>query len=164
MPQLDFSTYPNQIFWLLVALVTIYLLLTRIAIPRIAGSLAARRSAITSDIAAAEEFRRRAREAEEAFNAALADARAEANRIAEATRAEIQREVDAATQRADAEIAARTAESERRIAEIRVGAMEAVEEVARDTATALVAHVAPGLGDADIGAAISARLKEERAQ
>ena len=33
MPQLDFSTYGNQIFWLLVTLVVIYLILSRVALP-----------------------------------------------------------------------------------------------------------------------------------
>ena len=39
MPQLDFATFPNQIFWLLVALVIIYFVLSKIALPRIGGSL-----------------------------------------------------------------------------------------------------------------------------
>ena len=42
MPQLDFSTFPNQIFWLVVTLVVIYLVLSRVALPRIGGILAER--------------------------------------------------------------------------------------------------------------------------
>ncbi len=42
MPQLDFSTFPNQIFWLLVTLVVIYFVLSRIALPRIGSVLAER--------------------------------------------------------------------------------------------------------------------------
>ncbi|TMV83769.1 F0F1 ATP synthase subunit B', partial [Thioclava sp. BHET1] len=34
MPQLDFSTYGNQIFWLVVALVAVFFILTRVALPR----------------------------------------------------------------------------------------------------------------------------------
>ena len=40
MPQLDFSTFSNQIFWLIVTLVAIYFILSRLALPRIAGVLA----------------------------------------------------------------------------------------------------------------------------
>ena len=39
MPQLDFSTFPNQIFWLLITLVVIYFVLSRIALPRIAAAV-----------------------------------------------------------------------------------------------------------------------------
>ena len=64
MPQLDFSTWPNQIFWLLVTLAVIYFLLTRIALPRIGSVLADRKGAITSDLAAAEELKQKALKAE----------------------------------------------------------------------------------------------------
>ena len=82
MPQLDFSTFPNQIFWLVITLVVIYLVLSRVALPRIAEVLAARQGAITSDIATAEELKQKAANAEEAYEKALAEARAEAGRIA----------------------------------------------------------------------------------
>ncbi len=42
MPQLDFATFPNQIFWLVVTLVVIYLILNKVALPRIASVLADR--------------------------------------------------------------------------------------------------------------------------
>src|SRR3989338_7675403 len=44
MPQLDFSTFPNQIFWLVVTLLVIYFVLSRIALPRIGGGSRARDS------------------------------------------------------------------------------------------------------------------------
>ena len=48
MPQLDFSTFPNQIFWLVVTLVVIFLLLKTVALPRIGGILAERKGTIAS--------------------------------------------------------------------------------------------------------------------
>lgn len=159
MPQLDFSSWPNQIFWLLVTLVTIYLVLTRVALPRIESVLAERQGTITSDIAQAEEFRQKAVEAEEAYNKALADARAEANEIVAQTRAEIQAEVDAAAAKADAEIAAKTAESEKAIAEIRAGALENVREVATQAAGEIVAAFGAKADAKAIAAAIDARIR-----
>jgi len=82
MPQLDFSTFPNQIFWLVVALVAIYYILTKIALPRIEGILADRHAAISNDVAAAEELKAKVRDAEAAYEKALADARAESARVA----------------------------------------------------------------------------------
>src|SRR6056297_3631661 len=124
MPQLDFTTFPNQIFWLVITLVAIYFVLTRLALPQISGILANRQGTITNDIAAAEELKLKAQAAETAFQKAQAEARAEAIRISKEAKAEVQKEVDAAIARADAEIAAKTAESEKRIAEIRDGAAE----------------------------------------
>lgn len=159
MPQLDITTFPNQIFWLLVTLVVIYLVLNRVALPRIGAVLAERKGTITNDLAAAEELKLKAVAAEKAYNDALARARAEAARIVAAARADIQRDLDAATAEADARIAAKAAESERAIAEIRAGAMGAVTEVAQDTVQALVAALG-GKADAGMVAeAVQSRLK-----
>lgn len=159
MPQLDFSTFPNQIFWLVVTLVIIYMVLSRVALPRIASVLAERQGTITNDIAAAEELKEKAAEAEAAYDKALADARAEAGRIGAETKAEVQAEIDAAIQKADAEIAARTAESEVKIAEIRDGATAAIQDVAKDTAEAVVAAMGVDVDKAAIAAAVDARVK-----
>ena len=66
MPQLDFSTFPNQIFWLVVTIVVIYLILQRVALPRIASVLADRSASIQRDLDKAEDYKRSAEEAEEA--------------------------------------------------------------------------------------------------
>ena len=134
LPQLDFSTFPNQIFWLLVTLVVIYLILSRVALPRIGAVLAERQGTITNDIAAAEDLKAKAAAAEEAYQQALIDARAEAARIVEATKAEIKADLDAAMAKADAEIADKAKASEAVIADIRANAMASVEEVAKATA------------------------------
>lgn len=159
MPQLDFSVWPNQIFWLLVTLVVIYLVLSKIALPRIAAVLADRKGTITNDLAAAEELKQKAVAAEKAYNDALANARTEAGKIVAAARADIQKDLDAATAKADAEIAAKAAESERTIAGIRDGAAQAVAEVARDVATELVGALGQGADAKTVTAAVTARLK-----
>jgi F-type H+-transporting ATPase subunit b len=159
MPQLCVDWIPNQVFWLLVTLVVMFFILKTIALPRIGAVLAERKGTITNDLAAAEELRQKAVEAERAFNEALATARAEAAKIVAAARADIQKDLDAATAKADKEIAAKAAESESRIAEIRAGAMEAVEAVAKDTAKELVAALGGSADARAVTAAVSARLK-----
>lgn len=159
MPQLDFSTWPNQIFWLLVTLVVIYLVLSKIALPRIGAVLADRKSTITNDLAAAEELKQKAVDAEKAYNDALASARTEAAKIVAQAKAEIQKDLDAATAKADLEIAAKAAESEKSIAEIRDGAAQAVAEVAKDVAAELVAALGAKADAKTVTAAVTARLK-----
>jgi len=159
MPQLCFDWWPNQIFWLLVTLVVIFFFLSRVALPRIAAVLAERQGTITNDLAAAEDLKAKALEAEEAYNKALADARAQAQEIVNQTKAEIKAELDDATAKADAEIAAKTSEGEKKIADIRSSAMESVKDVAKDTAKELVS-VMGGKADAkSITAAVNARMK-----
>ncbi|NVO57509.1 F0F1 ATP synthase subunit B' [Rhodobacteraceae bacterium B1Z28] len=159
MPQLCFDWFPNQIFWLVITLVVIFLVLSRVALPRIAAILAERQGTITNDLAAAEDLKAKAVEAEEAYNKALADARSEAQRIAAEARAEIQVGLDEAIAKADAEIAAKAAESEKAIADIRAGALESIQVVAKDTAAELVTALG-GKADADaINGAVDAQTK-----
>lgn len=159
LPQLDFSTFANQIFWLMVALVAIYFILSRIALPRIGAVLSERHGTITSDIAAAEDLRVKAQEAEQAYEKALADARTQAHEIVAAAKGEIRAELDAATARADVRIAEKAAESEGRIAEIRANALSSVEEVSKDVAAELVAAMGSDSDAKTINAAVTARLK-----
>jgi F-type H+-transporting ATPase subunit b len=159
LPQLDFSTFPNQIFWLVLTLVAIYLILSRVALPRIGSVLAERAGTITNDIAAAEELKLKAQDAEAAYEKALADARAEAQKIIGEAKAEIQADLDAATAKADAEISARSAESEKRIAEIRDGALAAVKDVANDAAQDIVAALGGKADAKTVAAAVAERMK-----
>jgi len=159
MPQLCVDWMPNQIFWLVVTLAVIYLVLSRIALPRIGGVLAERKGTITNDLTAAEELKAKAVDAEKAYQDALVRARAEAAKIVAEAKLEIQKDLDAATARADAEIAAKAAESEKRIGEIRAGAVEAVTEVAKDTAKELVAALGGKADARSVTAAVTARLK-----
>ena len=159
MPQLDFSTWGNQIFWLVITLVVIYSVLSKVALPRIAAILAERQGTITNDIAAAEDLKAKAEEAEAAYEKALVDARAEAHKIVAEAKAEIQGDLDAAIAKADAEIAAKSAESEKEVAEIRAGAMEAILVVAADTAKEIVTALGGSVDDNKIAAAVDARMK-----
>lgn len=159
MPQLCFDWWPNQIFWLTVTLVVIFFFLSRVALPRIAAVLAERQGSITNDLAAAEDLKAKAVEAEEAYNKALATARAEAQKIIAEAKADIQADLDAATAKADAEIAAKLAESEKAIAAIREGAKDSVKEVAKDTAKELVAAMGGSADAKTITSAITAKMK-----
>ncbi|WP_179378876.1 F0F1 ATP synthase subunit B' [Jannaschia marina] len=159
MPQLCDAWFGNQIFWLIVTLVVIYLVLTKIALPRISAVLAERSGTISNDLAAAEDLKRQAVEAEAAYEKALADARSEAQRISEEARASIKSDLDAAIARADEKIAAKSAESEKQIAEIRAGAMTSVAEVARDVAGEIVKALGGKADASAVNAAVDARVK-----
>ncbi|GHG85921.1 F0F1 ATP synthase subunit B' [Pseudodonghicola xiamenensis] len=159
MPQLDFTSFPNQIFWLAVTLVVIYLVLSRVALPRIGGILAERTGTITNDLAAAEDLKAKAVEAEEAYNKALNEARAEAQRIAAEARAEIQADLDDAIAKADAGIAEKVAESEKAIAEIRAGAIESIQAVAKDTTAEIVTALGFQADEAAVNGAVTDRMK-----
>ena len=159
MPQLCPEWFGNQIFWLVLALVAIFMILSRVALPRIAAILAERQGTITNDIAAAEDLRDKAAKAEAAYDKALVDARAEAQRIIAEAKAEMQADLDVAIAKADEQIAAKTAESEAAISEIRAGAVESVKAVAKDTVKEIVAAMGGKTDAKTVTAAVNSRMK-----
>ena len=115
----------------------------------------------SNDLAKAEDLKQAAIDAERAYNLALSEARAEAQTIIEEAKAEIKQELLVATEKADVEISKKAAESEKAITEIRKGAIKAVEEVANDTAQAILGKVMPSLSnEATIKKAVSDRMKD----
>jgi F-type H+-transporting ATPase subunit b len=57
MPQLDFSTFPNQAFWLIVTMLCLFMMVRLLIIPRMDNILANRRKVIEEDLVGAEKFR-----------------------------------------------------------------------------------------------------------
>jgi F-type H+-transporting ATPase subunit b len=133
MPQLDVSTYAPQLFWLAVTFIVLYLLMSKLGLPRVSGVIEARRKRIDDDLARASEIKAEAEAAMAAYQRTLAEARAQAqatvrertDRFA-AEAAERQRQVAAAlseqTKAAEQQIAAA---KERAFADIRNVAVEA---------------------------------------
>lgn len=159
MPQLDSQNFGNLIFWLLVTLAALYWVLSKTALPRIGAVISDRQDIMTGDLMQAEEYKKKAKEAEAAYGKALADARTEANKIVAAQKAEIQKELDVAIAKADAEIAARTAESEKRIMAIRESAVSDARSVAREVTAELVRTFGGKPEEAVINKAVDLQLK-----
>lgn len=58
LPQLDFTSFPSQIFWLAVTGLVLFQLMNKVALPRISSVLEERADAIADDLDRAEDFRR----------------------------------------------------------------------------------------------------------
>src|ERR1700752_5167914 len=77
-PPFKTETFPSQIFWLVITFAFLFVVLWRVAGPRINGVITSRRGTINADIAAAESARGDAESASAAYQTALAGARARA--------------------------------------------------------------------------------------
>ncbi|RFB04885.1 F0F1 ATP synthase subunit B family protein [Parvularcula marina] len=139
LPQLEFDTYPSQVFWLVITFLILYFLCAKVFLPRLGGIIEERRNRIADDFDQAAEFKRQAEEAEEAYKKSLADAKARAAQIAAETRAQIDAEIAELQAETDKELEAELSAAEERIANTTKAANAAVLEAARETTKALVA-------------------------
>ncbi|MEC7735498.1 MAG: hypothetical protein VX847_05135 [Pseudomonadota bacterium] len=81
MPQLDFSTFLPQIFWLFLSLSILYLILSRYALPRISDVIEERKDIIAHDIDKAKEYSADTDKAIEDLNLKITEARSESQQM-----------------------------------------------------------------------------------
>lgn len=81
MPQFNPEWFASQIFWLFVTFVVLYLLMSRIALPRVAEILQERRDKVSEDLAKAERLKNEAQEIYDAYEAELRKAREDAQKV-----------------------------------------------------------------------------------
>jgi F-type H+-transporting ATPase subunit b len=137
-PPFDAQTFASQLFWLALAFIVLYLLMSRIALPRVGSILEARRQHVDSNLAEAQRLKGASDAAIAAHEKALAEARGRAQALANETREKAAAEAEARRKEVDAQLHARTAEAEKAIAAKRAAAMANVHGIASETAPAIV--------------------------
>lgn len=75
LPQLDFSTYTAQIFWLIILFALLYVFFSKKTLPEISGTLEHRRGKIEGDLGQAQDFKSEAENVQTSYEDALAAAR-----------------------------------------------------------------------------------------
>jgi F-type H+-transporting ATPase subunit b len=140
-PPLDPGTFVPQLFWLALAFGLLYVLLKRVALPRVSEVIEERRERIERDLAKAESLKTETEKALVNYEHALGEARARATAIAKDVRSKLAAEVDAERAKLDAQIAKQVADAEARIAQDRARAMTGIGDIAGETAGAIVAKL-----------------------
>ncbi|MGH6855167.1 MAG: F0F1 ATP synthase subunit B' [Aestuariivirga sp.] len=138
MPQLDTSAWPTQLIWLAITFFALYLVISRLAIPRIGGVIEKRKSTIASDIAQAHALKAETDAAIQSYEAALGEARGKAQAIARDNRNKLNAEIDAERGKLDQALGAKVAGAEKQIAAARDKALADIKSVAADIAANIV--------------------------
>lgn len=160
-PPFDGTWFGSQLLWLAITFVALYLLLARVAIPRIGGILKNRADRIAGDIQRAEKAKADSEAAMQIYEAALAAARANAGAIADTARNEAKAEAAAERGVIEADLTKKLAEAEQRIAGIKSRALSEVNAIASETATAIVkALIDADVGQAEADSAVAAAVRK----
>jgi F-type H+-transporting ATPase subunit b len=159
-PPFQTQTFPSQLVWLAISFVLLYVLMAKVALPRIGAIFEERAKRISGDLKAAEGFKEQSDAAHAAYEKALADARSRAQSIANGMREKQAAEAKAASDKLEAELHQKLAAAEQSIAATRTSAMSNVGNIAKDTASAIVERlIGKTPADHDVAAAVSDVLK-----
>jgi F-type H+-transporting ATPase subunit b len=140
-PPFDPVNFTPMLIWLSLSFGLLYLLMAKIALPRVESILHARAHKITKDIAEANAFRARSEAAAAAHDKTIAEAKAKALALAQQTHARLTAESEANRLTLEAELNARLAASETQILEMKAKAMGNVGAIASEAAAAIVRHI-----------------------
>jgi F-type H+-transporting ATPase subunit b len=137
-PPFQKDTFASQLVWLAITFIALYLLISRIAVPRIGGILEARERRIAGDIAEAQRLKADSEAALAAYEKALADARNRAQAIGGEIRDKLHVEAEQNRKAIEAKLNAQLADAEKQIAATKTAAMANVRGIAVDAAAAIV--------------------------
>jgi len=147
-PPFQRDTFASQLIWLALIFITLYVVMSRLALPRIGGILEARRSRIADDLAVAQRSKDESDAAIAAYEKKLADARANAQSIAGKTRDELMAKAEERRKVTEEKLNAKLAEAEKTIAATKNTAMANVRSIATDAAAAIVEQLIGAAPDA----------------
>ncbi len=162
LPQMDTTTFASQLFWLAVLFGVLYVVLSRVALPKIGQVIEERRDRIADDLDKASQLKAETDKAIESYETALAEARARAHKMAQETRDAINEDVEQQKAALEEKLAGKLADAEQSIKATKETALANVREVAVDTAAAVVVQILgdeadQGAVDAAVGAALQNR-------
>ena len=161
MPQLDFSTFPSQIFWLFVSFAVLYGLMATLIVPRLERIVTARQGRVDGDLERASRLQSEAEAIMQAYEKALADARAQAQATMKATLDRLNQVAAERQSQATAQITRRLEEAERRIAAEKTQALASLPQIAAEVAQSAVARLAgKEIAGAAVTAAVDSVIKE----
>ncbi|MCH9765980.1 MAG: F0F1 ATP synthase subunit B [Alphaproteobacteria bacterium] len=140
-PPLDPANFAPQLFWLALTFGVLYVILSRVALPRVSEVIEERRDRIQRDLDAAERLKDETDKALSGYEKALSDARSNASVIARKERDALNAEVSAEQAKVEDQLAAKLIDAEARITATKEKALDSVNTIAADTAVAIVSKL-----------------------
>ena len=159
-PPFQKDTFASQLVSLLIAFVALYLIVSRIALPRVGGVIDARANTIEGDLADAQKLKDESDGALKAYESELAAARSRAQAIGAETREKLNAASEAERKSLEEKLSVKLADAEKTIASTREAAMSNVRGIAADAAAAIVQRLTGVQPDAQsVNSAVDASLK-----
>ena len=134
MPQLDFSVFPSQFFWLVVNFGLMLFIMSRFIIPKTAEMINLRKEKIDGDLQKAAEIKKQVEETIEKYNKALKNANSKANISLQKTKDELNETVNRRQADISAKLTSEIEAGEQRIASLKAKALQQIEEVSAELA------------------------------
>ena len=138
MPQLNPEFWISQIFWLTLTFGILYIVLSKLILPKISANLELRKSQIQENIEAAEKQRESSEAKLKEYDDIISKSKLEANNIFKEARENELKEINAKKETLDKQIDEEIKKVEQEINLLRKGASEKINKIAIETTSELL--------------------------
>ena len=138
MPQLAFETFPSQIIWLFLTFTILYIVMAKIALPKIANALELRRDIIARDLEEAEHFRDESEKAQIEYENSIKEAHNKSNEIIKITKEENSLDFENETKKVEEYNTNKIIEAESEILKAKKNALNQIDSISINISKAIV--------------------------
>ncbi|MDB4859021.1 F0F1 ATP synthase subunit B [Candidatus Pelagibacter sp.] len=138
MPQLNPEFWVSQIFWLTLTFGILYIVLSKLILPKISDNLESRKSQILENIEAAEKQRQNSEEKLKEYEEIVSKSKMEAKNIFNQAREKALKDISAKKDVLDKQIDDEIGKAEQEIKELQKGAADKINKIAIETSSELI--------------------------
>ncbi len=138
MPQLNPEFWVSQIFWLILSFGVMYVILSKLILPKISNNLESRKSQILENIEAAEKQREDSESKIKEYDEIISKSKVEANNIFNQSREKAIKDIITKKEILDKQIDEEIADAEKEIQSLRRSAPNKIVKIAIETSSVLV--------------------------
>ena len=132
MPQLDISAFAPQIIWLIITFLILYILMSKIALPRIGNILEQRQARIDDNLEMAQNLRKESNAHAESYEKTIEEAREQARKTIQETANEMSIESSRRHEELGIRLSNELILAEDRISAAKVTTIKKIHELAED--------------------------------
>ena len=138
MPQLNPEFWISQIFWLTLTFGILYIVLSKLILPKISANLELRKSQIQENIEAAEKQRESSEAKFKEYEDIISKSKLEANNIFKEARENVIKEINTKKETLDKQIDEEIKKAEREISVFKKSAPEKINKIAKETTSEIL--------------------------
>ena len=155
MPQLNPEFWISQIFWLTLTFGILYVVLSKLILPKISDNLESRKSQILENIEAADKKRKDSEEKLEEYEKIVSKSKQEAKSIFNQAREKVLKDINAKKEVMEKQINAEIIKAEEEIKALRDMAPEKINKIAIETSSELIQKlIGAGINNSSISAIV----------
>ena len=138
MPQLNPEFWISQIFWLIITFGILYIVLSKLILPKISSNLELRKSQISDNIEAADKQREESESKLKEYDEIISQSKTEAKNIFGQAREKALKDINAKKDVLDKQIDDEIRKAEQEIKSLRDGAPDKINKIAIETSSELI--------------------------